>query len=125
MTPAARRAACDFFRERYRHRERRACELAGLSRSTYRYGGRRDEGESELSERLLVLAGERPRFGYRRLHVLLQREGFQVNHKRVHRPHSALGNLASVVFAPRAGLRPLNAASASPPPPNCGGTASC
>ena len=39
----------------------------------------------ELCERLLELARERPRYGYRRLHVLLRREGYEVNHKRIHR----------------------------------------
>ncbi len=67
--------------------ERRACELAGTTRSSYRYpvrlGSRRRE--AELRERLRELASERRRFGYRRLKVLLQREGWQVNHKRVYR----------------------------------------
>jgi putative transposase len=39
----------------------------------------------ELRERLLALARERPRYGYRRLHVLLRREGYEINHKRIHR----------------------------------------
>jgi putative transposase len=56
----------------------------GLSRSSCRYrGSGRDDGE--LRERLRVLAAERRRFGYRRLHVLLCREGWAVNHKRVYR----------------------------------------
>lgn len=91
MTPTARRAACDFFRDRYERSERRACELAGLGRSTYRYQPGGFEGEEELRERLLELAGERPRFGYRRLHVLLVREGWRINHKRVHRLYRELG----------------------------------
>ena len=37
-----------------------------------------------LRERMLALARERPRWGYRRLHVVLRREGYEVNHKRVH-----------------------------------------
>jgi len=64
--------------------ERRACGLASLSRSTVRYRPRRS-GDQELRERLRELAGERRRFGYRRLHVLLRREGHEVNHKRVYR----------------------------------------
>ena len=64
--------------------ERRACGLASLSRSTVRYRPRRS-GDQELRERLRDLAGERRRFGYRRLHVLLRREGHEVNHKRVYR----------------------------------------
>lgn len=55
-----------------------------MSRSTARYACVRS-GDEELRERLRELAGERRRFGYRRLHVLLTREGFVVNHKRVYR----------------------------------------
>ena len=44
-----------------------------------------------LRERMLVLARERPRYGYRRLHVLLRREGYEVNHKRVHRLYRSEG----------------------------------
>jgi putative transposase len=56
--------------EEFRASERRVCELMGLPRTTYRYQSCRDDGE--LRERLLELARERPRFGYRRLHILLQ-----------------------------------------------------
>ena len=64
--------------------ERRACGLVGISRSSCRYQGNgRDDGP--LKERLRELAAERRRFGYRRLHVLLCREGWAVNHKRVYR----------------------------------------
>lgn len=55
-----------------------------MSRSSARYRTRRS-GDEELRERLRTLAGERRRFGYRRLCVLLRREGFAVNHKRVYR----------------------------------------
>jgi putative transposase len=55
-----------------------------MSRSTARYQHRRS-GDEELRERLRELAGERRRFGYRRLHVMLDRKGYKVNHKRVHR----------------------------------------
>jgi len=64
--------------------ERRACGLAGMGRSSYRYQSR-DSEESELRERLKKLAAERRRYGYRRLTVLLNREGREVNHERVYR----------------------------------------
>lgn len=64
--------------------ERRACELVGMKRSSYRYALRRPE-PAGLRGRLRALAGERRRFGYRRLTVLLRREGWPVNHKRVYR----------------------------------------
>ena len=63
--------------------ERRACALLGLGRSTYRdHGGRADD--PALRQRWRELAVARRRFGSRRLHALLRREGFRVNHKRVY-----------------------------------------
>ena len=59
--------------------------MVGIGRSTVRYQRRRQGDESHLRQRLRTLAAERPRFGYRRLHVLLQREGVIINHKRVER----------------------------------------
>ncbi len=64
--------------------ERRACQLVGMMRSSYRYAVQRRESAG-LRERLRGLAQERRRFGYRRLTVLLRREGWAVNHKRVYR----------------------------------------
>lgn len=70
--------------------ERRACELVGIQRSSYRYGARRPE-PAGLRGRLRALARERRRFGYRRLTVLLRREGWPVNHKRVYRLYGQEG----------------------------------
>ncbi len=71
--------------------ERRACRLVGIDRATARYRGRPRDGEAALRRRLHELAGEWPRFGYRRLHALLRREGVVVNHKRVERLYRAVG----------------------------------
>jgi putative transposase len=79
-----RRAATDYAVSAHAMSERRACRLTGLSRSTRRYRKRRTEPEG-LRKRLIELATERPRFGYPRLHILLRREGFKVNRKRVYR----------------------------------------
>ena len=54
-----------------------------------RYASRR--ADSALRGRILELAGQRPRFGYRRLHALLVRDGWTVNHKRVYRLYRAEG----------------------------------
>lgn len=62
--------------------ERRVCGLIGLWRSTMRYESRKQE-PPKLRERLKELAALRPRFGYKRLYLLLRREGFLVNHKRI------------------------------------------
>jgi putative transposase len=70
--------------ERFDLSERRGCRLMGMSRSSYRYEVYRED-PPKLRERLKVLAEQRRRFGYRRLYVLLRREGFSVNHKRVYR----------------------------------------
>jgi putative transposase len=70
--------------------ERRAAHLVGISRSTIRYQHRRQDDPS-IRARLQTLAAERPRFGYRRLHVLLRREGHRINHKRVYRLYQAAG----------------------------------
>ena len=64
--------------------QRRACGLMELYRATCRYRRRRSE-DGRLRTRLRELAEARRRFGYRRLQVLLEREGWQVNHKRVYR----------------------------------------
>ena len=64
--------------------ERHACAVVGISRSSARY---QEHGPDDgpLRERLRELAAERRRFGYRRLYVLLKREGMIVNHKRIYR----------------------------------------
>jgi len=84
VKPAERRPLAQYLETEWCLAKRRACGLASLSRSTARYEHRRS-GDEELRERLRYLAGERRRFGYRRLHVLLRREGFAVNHKRIYR----------------------------------------
>lgn len=83
VSSAARRRAVRHLRDRFALSERRASRLTGAHRSTVRYSSRRDD--SALRSRLLELASQRPRFGYRRLHTLLCRDGFAVNHKRVYR----------------------------------------
>src|SRR5215831_1289299 len=84
VTPAAKREAVAQVRFAFELSERRACRIIGCMRMTVRYHSRRPR-DTELRERLRALAHERRRFGYRRLHVLLRREGFIVNHKRLFR----------------------------------------
>ena len=85
MTPAARRQAVTIAQEEHGLSRRRACRLIGISRSVVERELKRSHGHARLRERLRALAGERRRFGYRRLHELLRREGFVANHKLVHR----------------------------------------
>ncbi len=74
-----------FARERFRLSERRACELIGVDRSSYRYEPRPDRN-ARLREELVALARQKPRCGYRRLHALLQRKGYpELSVMRVYR----------------------------------------
>lgn len=84
VTPAAKREAIALLQERLEVSERRACTMIGICRMTVRYRSRRPD-DSRLRERMRALADERRRFGYRRLHILLRREGYVVNHKRLFR----------------------------------------
>lgn len=69
---------------------RRACRGLRLNLSTYVYRHRRD-AQAALVLRLKELAAVRVRYGYLRLHVLLRREGWLVNHKRVYRLYKLAG----------------------------------
>lgn len=64
--------------------QRRACALAGIDPRVYRRQPTMPE-DRELRERLRELSGERRRFGYRRLHILLRREGWALNWKKLYR----------------------------------------
>jgi putative transposase len=85
VTPAARRQAVATAQKEHGLSRRRACRLVGISRSVVARKPKRARDHARLRERLRALAGERRRFGYRRLHELLRREGFMANHKLVHR----------------------------------------
>jgi putative transposase len=64
--------------------ERRACKAIGCCRMTVRYKATRAD-DAHLRQRMRAIAEVRRRFGYRRLHVLLEREGYLVNHKKLFR----------------------------------------
>lgn len=70
--------------EKKGYSQRRACGLVGMAPRVYRYASRRGDDES-VRARLRDLAAIRRRFGYRRLHILLKREGVAVNHKKLYR----------------------------------------
>lgn len=74
----------------FRVPKRRACQVLSFARSCYYYHHHADP-QVELRVRLKDLAGARVRYGYRRLHVLLMREGWQINHKRVYRLYKQEG----------------------------------
>lgn len=65
--------------------ERRVCRVLAQQRSTQRYRPRAADDEDELTRRIVKLASEYGRYGYRRITALLKAEGWRVNHKRVER----------------------------------------
>ncbi len=90
VTPVARREAAGLIQKELPLSERRTCRVLGFSRSLLQYTPRPDRN-TELRARLRALAEQRRRFGSPRLHVLLRREGWMVNHKRVERLYRAEG----------------------------------
>jgi putative transposase len=69
---------------------RRACRVLGTDTSTYHYKGKR-ASQAGLTKRIKEIAETRVRYGYRRIHVLLRREGWPVNAKRIYRLYKDLG----------------------------------
>ena len=82
MKPAARRRAVEEARQRFDISERRACSIFGVDRTSVRYAPRRSD-DGDLRSRLREIAAERRRFGYRRLGIMLAREGLVMNHKKL------------------------------------------
>ena len=84
MRPARRREPVDFLRKAYAVSIRRACRVLQASKSSYHYTSRKD-GQAVLRKRIREIAETRVRYGYRRIHVFLRREGWRINHKRTYR----------------------------------------
>ena len=84
VTPAARREAAAHLQGVHGVSQRRACQALDVDRSSVRYRSRRPD-DALIRSRLREIAAVRRRFGYRRLHVLLRREGLLLNHKKLRR----------------------------------------
>ncbi len=84
VTPAARREPAAHLSQHYEVSQRRACQVISADRSTVRYLNRRPD-DGSIRVRLRELAAIRRRFGYRRLQILLRREGTHLNHKKPRR----------------------------------------
>ena len=110
VTPAARRDAVAHLQATLGMSERRACAVVGADRTSIRYRSCRAD-DTELRGRLRELASERRRFGYRRLHVLLRRDGLTINRKKTQRLYQEEG----LTVRRRKGRR--RATGARPPPP--------
>lgn len=90
VSPQARREAVTHVMTAHLLGITRACGLIGISRSLYRYEAKRP-ADTTLKDRLTELAAQKRRYGYRRLHVLLRREGWQLNQKRTYRVYREAG----------------------------------
>jgi putative transposase len=84
VTPVARREAVAHLHQLFAVSQRRACSAIGTDRSSVRYRSRRPD-DGVVRARLRELAATRRRFGYRRLHILLRREGLPMNLKKLRR----------------------------------------
>lgn len=82
--PALKREAVAYLQSHYAISQRRACSVVRISRSVCRYQSIRDSHDA-IRLRMKELAKVRVRYGYRRLHILLRREGHQVNKKLIYR----------------------------------------
>lgn len=91
VTPQAKKQAARHLQEMFKVSERRVCRVISLPRSTSRYAPVVDPVNAQVSKRIVELAEKKPRYGAPRLHVLLRREGFQINHKRTERIYHTLG----------------------------------
>jgi putative transposase len=74
---------------------RRACRVFELDTSTFHYRSCRPD-QAAIKARIKEIAETRVRYGYRRVHVLLRREGWQVNHKRTYKLYKDLYHLALI-----------------------------
>ena len=90
VSPQAKREAARHAMQMHRLGVTRACGLMSISRSLFCYQARRS-GDAAVTARLVELAGEKRRYGYRRLHVLLRREGMPINRKRTYRLYRDAG----------------------------------
>lgn len=84
VTPAAKREAVAHLQALLDVSERRACKVIAADRTVIRYQSCRGD-DAVLREKLRALAHQRRRFGYRRLHMLLRREGIAINRKKTQR----------------------------------------
>ena len=118
VTPVAKRNAVVHLCEAHGVSQRRACDVLQIDRSTVRYLSRRGD-DAELRDAIKRVSRERRRFGCRRIHVMIAREGFEVNHKKVRRIYReeklqvrrrggrkrALGTRKPIVLPPSHGLQ--------------------
>ena len=90
VAPQAKRACSKMLKKEHRLSERRTHQLVGANRSTVRYCSRK-KGDDDLTKKIRETAMNNKRYGYRRIHLVLRRNGEVVNHKRVYRIYKSEG----------------------------------
>ena len=90
VAPQAKKTCSRMLMKDYKLSERKECSLAGANRSTVRYSSKRDKKKT-LEQKIKEIALENRRYGYRRIHRVLRRQKWQVNHKAVYRIYRSLG----------------------------------
>jgi putative transposase len=85
VSPSRKRAAVCELRAKYPVSQRRVCRVIGQPRSTQRYEAKPRDDERPLVKGMLSMVRERPRFGYRRIEVLLRQEAWRASDTRVYR----------------------------------------
>lgn len=90
VSPQTKRMAMSELMAAHGLSQRKACRLLAFDRSVGRYKPKLNEDEG-LKSKIISIAHKRKRFGYRRIHIMLKREGLKVNHKRVYRLYRETG----------------------------------
>jgi putative transposase len=90
VKPARRKALARWLIDCFRISDRRACRVIQVHRSSWHYRSRRDD-QVALKQRIREIAETRNRYGYLRIHALLRREGWPINHKRIYRLYCEMG----------------------------------
>src|ERR671919_456325 len=85
VSPQAKRAGVGYLMTHRKYSQRQACVLVRVARSSARYQSRIKPEEAQLTAHIRQLANRHQVYGCPRITVLLRREGYRVNHKRVHR----------------------------------------
>jgi putative transposase len=92
VKPASKKKIVKHFKKTYQFSERTSCDLAGISRTGFRYQAK-PKDDRAIRKRLLELATKHPSYGYLFLHGLMKSEGLVCNKKRTYRIYTEMGGL--------------------------------
>ncbi len=91
IKPARKKEIANELQQELKLSERRVCRLLSINRTFKRYQSSKLEQDAAITDRLSELATLHRRYGYKRLHILLRREGFKINHKKTYRLYIEAG----------------------------------